>query len=76
MDDSNSQTSASGYFFSLADYQNHSHFANLRALISNPGQALSQCRRAKKARGGGGVDTSLLILNGYLPPKEVMVFMV
>ena len=23
-------------FFSLADYQNHSHFASLRALISSP----------------------------------------
>ena len=36
MDDSNSQTFASGYFFSLADYQNHSYFVSLRALISSP----------------------------------------
>ena len=36
MDDSNSRTFARGYFFSLADYQNHSHFANLRVLISSP----------------------------------------
>ena len=26
-------------FFSLADYQNHSHFTNLRALISRPVRA-------------------------------------
>ena len=27
-------------FFSLADYQNHSHFASLRALISSPGSVI------------------------------------
>ena len=33
MDDSNYQTFASGFFFSLADYQTHWHFESLQALI-------------------------------------------
>ena len=37
MDDSNSQTFVSRYFCLFADYQNHSHFASLCALISSPG---------------------------------------
>ena len=31
-------------FFSLANYQNNSHFASLRALISSPGPTLIQHR--------------------------------
>ena len=39
-------------FFSLADYQNHSHFASLRALISSPGLSLLFSSSIKKAKGG------------------------
>ena len=75
MDDSNSQTFASGCFFALADYQNHSHFASLRALISSPELAeFVTSRERRNSCASFNIVLALEVkrgLRGNLNPKKL-----